>query len=171
MHCVHEHELHAQSAGSMHVMHAQGGLTPPTARKSERGGIPCAAHSPPRNRGGIDRGWLQEGGFIRKFMRKCSKNGLKRVRGHPEGTRRLPKSTKMHPRAPQERQERPQEGPKSVPRASQERPRGSQERPRAPQERPRGPQEGPKSNPREAKSEANSSSRGKVHFFEKPLFY
>ena len=26
MHCVHEHELHARSAGSMHVMHAQVGF-------------------------------------------------------------------------------------------------------------------------------------------------
>ena len=53
MHCVHEHELHARSAGSMHVMHAQEGSKHRPGAQSERGGIVCASRHPPRPLGGV----------------------------------------------------------------------------------------------------------------------
>jgi hypothetical protein len=149
MHGVHERELHAQSAGSMqHACFTRGSNTAHAHRsESERGGIPCAAHSPPRKRGEIDRGWLHERGSNKKIMRKSFKKRLK-IDAHAllEGTEgrefaqgRLGWTTRV-PRSAQERPKSAQERPKSGPRAAQERPKSAQESPKSGQETPkRGP--------------------------------
>ena len=109
--------------------------------------IPCAAHSPPRKRGEIDRGWLHERGSNKKIMRKSFKKRVK-IDAHAllEGTEgrefaqgRLGWTTRV-PRSAQERPKSAQERPKSGPRAAQERPKSAQESPKSGQETPkRGP--------------------------------
>ena len=131
-----------------------------------RSGIPCAAHSPPRKRGEIDRGWLHERGSKKKIMLKSLKKRLK-IDAHAllEGTEgrefaqgRLGWTTRV-PRSAQERPKSAQERPKSGPRAPQERPKSAQESPKSGQERPKTSPRDVQEAPRRVQSVAQEASK------------
>ena len=72
MHCVHEHELHAQSAGSMHVMHALHGDLTPHGGSQERARRDCLRFASP-----AEADWrigVLEGQRLRVL--RCTKIGM-----------------------------------------------------------------------------------------------
>ena len=147
MHCVHEHELHARSAGSMRMrMLYRRDLN--TALRLALRASAAGFHVLRTARRATEGGSTEDGYKNAVSLGNSCGNAPKTALNGSGGTPRGPEDCPRAPRCTQERPKSAKNVPKRAPRASQERPKSAQEGPKSAQEHPKRGQEDPKRVPR-----------------------